>query len=59
MESTSSLIPYLFAVTFALAIAFGVWQYLRASKARREKHRSADAATHGDAPAKPQTGSHR
>jgi hypothetical protein len=57
MESTSSLIPYLFAVTFAIAIAFGVWQYLRASKARREKHRSADAATHGDAPGHPQAGS--
>ena len=56
MESTSSLIPVLFAVTFALAIGLGIWQYLRTSKARREKHRSADAMKHGDAPTTPQAG---
>jgi hypothetical protein len=48
MESTSSLIPYLFAITFALAIGFAVWQWFKATKAKREGHRSADAMVHGD-----------
>jgi uncharacterized protein HemX len=39
----STITPYLFLVTFILALAFGVWQYRRARKARQEHHRSASA----------------
>jgi len=50
MSDNTSIIPYLFLVTFILAIGIGVWQYRRAVKARREHHQSADARVHGDAP---------
>jgi cytochrome oxidase assembly protein ShyY1 len=53
METSSTIVPYLFAVTFLLAIVLGVWQYAKAGKARREHHRSADAAAHGDNPSVP------
>lgn len=41
MENT--VIPYLFLITFVFALAFGVWQYWRARKARAEHHQSASA----------------
>jgi hypothetical protein len=50
MDSTSNFIFYLFGITFGLAIVFGIWQYLKATKARREGHQSADARQHGDRP---------
>ena len=56
MAASDSIIPYLFLVTFALAIAFGVWQYFRARKARREHHRSASAVANHEPPT-PQRGS--
>lgn len=42
-SDTSAIIPYLFLVTFILALGVGVWQYMRARKARQEHHRSASA----------------
>jgi uncharacterized protein HemX len=36
----SSLIYYLFGLTFALAIGYGIYQWWRAKKARREHHHS-------------------
>ena len=43
-----SIIPYLFGVTFALVIGFGIWQWWRARKARAEHHRSASALANGE-----------
>jgi ABC-type nickel/cobalt efflux system permease component RcnA len=40
-ESSSSIIPLLFGITFLLAILIAVWQYFRVTKARREHHHSA------------------
>ena len=42
-STTSSIIPYLFMLTFLIALVIGVWQYKRARKARLEHHRSASA----------------
>lgn len=39
----SSIIPYLFLVTFIFAMALGIWQYVKVRKARAEHHRSASA----------------
>lgn len=50
-ENTSAIIPYLFLVTFIFALAIGVWQYVRARKARREHHRSASARANHEPPA--------
>jgi Flp pilus assembly protein TadB len=47
-----SLIPYLFGVTFALAIVYAAYQWWRAKKARDEHHRSASARANGE-PRKP------
>lgn len=54
METTSSIVPYLFLATFAIAIIFGLIQYRKASKAKREHHRSASAEANHE-PAKPTT----
>ena len=35
-----NLVLYLIVITFGLAIAFGAYQWLRASKAQREHHHS-------------------
>ncbi len=35
-----NLVFYLILVTFALAIGYGVYQWLRANKAKREHHHS-------------------
>ncbi len=43
LVTDTSIIPYLFSVTFAMAIAFGIWQWYRARKARAEHHQSAEA----------------
>lgn len=43
-----SLIPYLFGVTFALAIAYAAYQWWRAKKARDEHHVSASAVANGE-----------
>jgi len=53
MDPTFTIVPYLFAITFVLAIAYAIWQYTRAKKAKREHHQSADAKVHGDKPAQP------
>ena len=50
MNADNSIVPYLFMVTFLVAIGIGLWQYNRARKAKRVHHRSADAKVHGDAP---------
>jgi ABC-type nickel/cobalt efflux system permease component RcnA len=50
MEST--IVPYLFMATFMLALAFGLWQYFKVRKGRREHHHSAQAeALHEARPA--------
>jgi len=41
MNTSSSIIPYLFLATFAMAIVWAVVQYFKAKKAKREHHRSA------------------
>ena len=64
MESNSSIVPYLFSVTFLIALVVGVWQYFSVKRSQREHEHSADARVHGDAPgpvggsgtANPQTG---
>ncbi|MBC7940871.1 MAG: hypothetical protein H7Z19_14100 [Chitinophagaceae bacterium] len=43
MNFDSSIVPYLFLVTFLIAIVFGVIQYRKARKAKTEHHRSASA----------------
>jgi hypothetical protein len=48
----SSIIPYLFLVTFIVALALGVQQYRKARKAKREHHQSASARANGEAPAR-------
>lgn len=50
MNTDSSIIPYLFLVTFILALGIGIWQYLKVKKAKREHRQSADARVHGDQP---------
>ncbi len=35
-----NLVLYLIVITFGLAIAFGVYQWMRASKAKKEHHHS-------------------
>ncbi|HEU4457667.1 MAG TPA: hypothetical protein VFR90_00920 [Methylibium sp.] len=50
MESSNAIIPYLFAMTLIVAIAIGIWQYLKVRKSQREHHHSADARAHGDRP---------
>ena len=50
MNADNSIVPYLFMVTFLVAIGIGLWQYSRARKAKREHHRSVDAKVHGDTP---------
>jgi cytochrome oxidase assembly protein ShyY1 len=50
MNETSSIIPYLFSITFILVLAIGVWQYRRVTKAKREHHQSAQARAQGDRP---------
>lgn len=50
----SSIVPFLFFITFLLALIFGVVQFFKAKKARREHHHSAaekqDRATDGAKP---------
>lgn len=48
----TSIIPYLAGATFALAIAYALYQWWRAAKARKEHHRSASAVANGE-PRKP------
>ncbi len=42
------IVPTLFIVTFVIALVFGIWQYRKARKARREHHRSASAEAAGE-----------
>lgn len=44
----NSIIPYLFLVTFILALALGIWQYRKARTARAEHHRSASARANNE-----------
>ncbi len=44
----ASIIPYLFLATFIIALGLGVVQYLKASKAKDEHHRSASARVHDE-----------
>ena len=46
----TSIIPYLAGATFALAIAYALYQWWRAAKARKEHHRSASAVANGSVP---------
>jgi heme/copper-type cytochrome/quinol oxidase subunit 2 len=50
MDSNSSIVPYLFMITFILVLGIAVWQYFKVTKARREQKQSADARVHGDQP---------
>ena len=50
MESNSSIVPYLFSVTFLIALVVGVWQYFSVKRSKRQHEHSADARVHGDAP---------
>ena len=58
MSADNSIVPYLFMVTFLVAIGIGVWQYSRARKAKQEHHRSADARVHGDTPSTERSAPH-
>ena len=42
----ASVIPYLFAATFAIAIVYAIVQWLKVRKAQREHHVSASARAH-------------
>lgn len=44
----SSIIPYLFLVTFIIALALGIVQYRKARKAKAEHHQSASARANGE-----------
>lgn len=50
MDSSTTIGPYLFLLTFIVAIGIGLWLYRRARIARAEHHSSADARVHGDKP---------
>ena len=50
MATESSLIPVLFLFTFAAVVAFGVYSYIKAKKARAEHQQSAQAKAHGERP---------
>lgn len=50
MDFNFNLIPALFLVTFVIAIGFGVMQFVKARKARREHHQSASARAQGETP---------
>lgn len=50
MSTDSYLIPALFLITFAIAIAFGIYQYNKAKKARAEQHQSVQAKVRGERP---------
>lgn len=50
MPTDSFLIPGLFMLTFVLAIAFAIYQYKKAKKARAEHHQSAQAKVMGERP---------
>lgn len=55
MDSYDGIIPYLFAITFVLALVFGIWQYRKVRKAQREHHRSASAVANHEPPNAAQT----
>ncbi|MCK7494871.1 MAG: hypothetical protein MZW92_29955 [Comamonadaceae bacterium] len=48
-----SIVPWLFAMTLIVALAFGIYQFRKVTKARREGRRSVQAEVHGEPPAKP------
>jgi fructose-specific phosphotransferase system IIC component len=50
MPTDSYLIPALFMFTFVVAIAFAIYQYRKAKKARAEHHESAQAKVLGEQP---------
>jgi hypothetical protein len=50
MESNSSVVAYLFAVTFLIAFVVGLWQYFSVKRSKRQHENSADARVHGDTP---------
>lgn len=52
----ASVVPYLFLVTFVIALGLGIMQYRKARKARAEHHRSVSAKEQGEpyAPGGPQ-----
>ena len=50
MNESSSIIPYLFSLTFILVLLIGFWQYRKVTKAKQEHHESAQARAHGDRP---------
>jgi hypothetical protein len=51
------LIPALFMFTFLAAIAFAIYQYRKAKKARAEHHQSAEAKALGEWPGERHMGS--
>ena len=51
------LIPALFMFTFVAAIAFAIYQYRKAKKARVEHHQSAQAKALGERPGERHMGS--
>ncbi|WP_200231118.1 hypothetical protein [Rubrivivax gelatinosus] len=48
------IIPALFVITLLIALAFGLYQYRKVTKARREGRRSVQAEVRGEPPARPQ-----
>lgn len=40
MEESSSIIPWLFAMTLFAAAAIGIWQYMRTREAKRTNEHS-------------------
>lgn len=59
MDSYDGIIPYLFAITFVIAIGIGLWQYRKVRKAQREHHRSASAVANHEAPVRAKTPAER
>lgn len=54
MNLDYSIVPYLFLVTFILAIGLGVYMFRRTRKAREQHQHSADARVHGDTAERPE-----
>jgi hypothetical protein len=51
------LVPALFAITLLIALGFGLYQYRKVTRARREGRRSVQAEVRGEPPPRPGPGS--
>ncbi|TCO99298.1 hypothetical protein [Rubrivivax gelatinosus] len=51
------IVPALFAITLLIALVFGLYQYRKVMRARREGRRSVQAEVRGEPPSRPDRGS--